>query len=78
MVHLKERRPLILVLRETPLAAPTIEAMLGLSRVGAVIMPASPGFYHRPGSVDELAGFMTQRILDHLGIEQERARRWKA
>jgi len=68
-VHLKERRPLLLVLRETPLPLPTLRAMAELAEAGVVIMPASPGFYHVPERVEDLLAFMTQRILDHLGLE---------
>ena len=68
-VHLKERRPLLLVLRETPLPLPTLRAMAELAEAGAVIMPASPGFYHVPERVEDLLAFMTQRMLDHLGLE---------
>jgi len=73
-VHLKERRPLVLVLRETPLPAVTLEALLKLARAGAVVLPASPGFYHRPKTIDDLLGFVSQRVLDHLGIEGDGAR----
>ncbi|MER3537004.1 MAG: 3-octaprenyl-4-hydroxybenzoate carboxy-lyase [Thermus sp.] len=76
-VHLKERRPLILVLRETPLPLPTLEAMVRLAQAGAVVMPASPGFYHRPKTIEDLLAFMTERILDLLGLEAPGARRWK-
>lgn len=76
-VHLKERRPLILVLRETPLPLPTLEAMVRLAQAGAVVLPASPGFYHRPRSVEDLLAFITERVLDHLGLEAKGARRWK-
>lgn len=75
-VILKERRKLILVVRETPLSTIHLENMLRLSRAGAVIMPASPGFYHRPESLDDLVDFMVARVLDHLGVESELSRRW--
>lgn len=75
-VHLKERRPLVLVPRETPLPLPTLKAMVQAAEAGAVILPASPGFYHRPERVEDLLGFITQRILDHLGLEARRAPRW--
>lgn len=73
-VHLKERRPLVVVPRETPLPAVTLEALLRLARAGAVVLPASPGFYHRPETIDDLLGFVSQRILDHLGLEGGGAR----
>jgi len=75
-VHLKERRPLVLVPRETPLAAVTLEAMLRLAQAGAVVLPASPGFYHRPRTIDDLLAFVTQRVLDHLGFEAD-GPRWE-
>lgn len=75
-VALKERRKLILVLRETPLSDIHLENMLKLSRMGAVIMPASPGFYHQPESVDDMVDFMVARVLDHLGFEQTLVDRW--
>ena len=76
-VHLKERRPLVLVLRETPLPLPTLEAMVKAALAGATILPASPGFYGRPTSVEDLLGFVTQRVVDLLGIEVDRSPRWK-
>lgn len=75
-VALKERRRLILVVRETPLSAVHLENMLKLSRAGAVIMPANPGFYHRPEQVSELVDFMVARILDHLEVDHELIPRW--
>ncbi|MDM7323881.1 MAG: UbiX family flavin prenyltransferase [Thermus sp.] len=75
-VHLKERRPLILVPREAPLPLPTLRAMVQAAEAGAVILPASPGFYHRPKEIRDLLGFVTQRILDHLGLRADRAPRW--
>jgi 4-hydroxy-3-polyprenylbenzoate decarboxylase len=75
-VMLKERRPLVLVPRETPLSAIHIENMLRVTRAGAVVMPAAPGFYHRPSSVAELIDFMVARILDHLGVEHALVKRW--
>ncbi len=76
-VHLKERRPLILVPREAPLPLPTLEAMVKAAQAGATILPASPGFYTRPKTIDDLLGFVTQRVLDLLGIEGDRSPRWK-
>ena len=77
-VALKERRQLILVLREAPYSEVHLENMLKLTRMGAVIMPASPGFYHKPESIDDLVDFMVARLLDHLGIEQGLVPRWGA
>lgn len=76
-VHLKERRPLVLVPREAPLPLPTLEAMVKAAHAGATILPASPGFYTRPKTIDDLLGFVTQRVLDLLGIEGDRSPRWK-
>jgi flavin prenyltransferase len=75
-VALKEGRKLVLVVRETPFSAIHLENMLRLARAGAVIMPANPGFYFRPNSVDDLVDFMVARILDHLGIEHMVGQRW--
>jgi flavin prenyltransferase len=76
-VVLKERRPLILVPRETPLSVIHLENMLRLARAGAVLMPAAPGFYHRPQSIDQLVDFIVARIMDHLGIPFSTPR-WKS
>lgn len=75
-VTLKERQKLILVVRETPLSDIHLENMLKLSRMGAVILPANPGFYHNPGSVDDLVDFVVARILDQLEIEHDLLPRW--
>ncbi|KDE39524.1 MAG: flavin prenyltransferase UbiX [Nitrincola lacisaponensis] len=75
-VALKERRKLILVPREAPLSTIHLEHMLSLSRQGVVILPAAPGFYHKPTSVEELIDFVVARILNQLGIEQQLMPRW--
>jgi 4-hydroxy-3-polyprenylbenzoate decarboxylase len=75
-VMLKERRPLILVPRETPLSAIHLENMLRVTRAGAVVMPAAPGFYHRPKAIDDLVDFMVARICDHLGVPHTLVSRW--
>ncbi len=75
-VALKERRQLILVTRESPYSQVHLENMLRLTQMGAVIMPASPGFYHRPESVEDLVDFIVARILDHLGLPQDLMPRW--
>jgi len=75
-VCLKERRRLVLVPRETPLSAIHLENMLTLTRAGAVILPASPGFYYRPSGIGDLVDFVAQRILDHLGVELRILRGW--
>jgi 4-hydroxy-3-polyprenylbenzoate decarboxylase len=77
-VALKERVPLILVPRETPLSLVHLENMTRLTRAGAVIMPAAPGFYHRPESIADLVDFVVARILDHLGVEHRVGHRWKS
>lgn len=77
-VVLKERRPLILVPRETPLSAIHLENMLRLARAGAVILPPNPGFYHHPQSVAEVVDFVVARVLDQLGVEQALIKRWGA
>lgn len=76
-VTLKEGRRLILVPRETPLSAIHLGNMLRLTRAGAVVMPASPGFYHRPKQVSDLVDFVVARMLDHLGVEQQMVKRWE-
>jgi 4-hydroxy-3-polyprenylbenzoate decarboxylase len=76
-VTLKEQRKLILVPRETPLSAIHLGNMLRLARAGAVVMPASPGFYHRPQQISDLVDFVVARILDQLGVEQNFVARWK-
>jgi len=76
-VTLKEQRKLVLVPRETPLSAIHLGNMLRLTRAGAVVMPAAPGFYHRPKEISDLVDFMVARMLDHLGVEQTLVTRWK-
>lgn len=75
-VVLKEGRKLILVPRETPFSAIHLENMLKLARLGAVILPPSPGFYHQPATIDDLVDFVVARLLDHLDVEHQLARRW--
>ena len=75
-VVLKERRPLLLVVRETPLSTVHLENMLRLANAGAVVMPAAPGFYHRPSTVEELVDFIVARVMDHLGIVQQLLPPW--
>lgn len=75
-VHLKERRPLILVPRETPLGLIALENMARLTQAGAVILPAMPGFYHQPQSVGDLVDFVVGRICDHLHVEHSLTQRW--
>lgn len=75
-VALKERRQLILVPREAPYHEVHLANMLLLTRMGATILPASPGFYNRPRSVEDMVDFVVARILDHLGVPQTLAQRW--
>jgi len=75
-VMLKEQRQLILVHRETPVSAIHLEHMLKLARLGVTIMPANPGFYHQPETIEDLADFVVARILDHLDIEHSLTLRW--
>ena len=75
-VTLKERRPLVVVVRETPLNAQTLEHLLALSRAGAVILPASPGFYAGAQDVQRLVDFVAGKALDVLGVRHDLLRRW--
>jgi 4-hydroxy-3-polyprenylbenzoate decarboxylase len=75
-VMLKERRPLILVLRETPYSTVHLRNMLTVTEAGAVVMPSNPGFYNKPQRIEDLVDFMVARILDHLGIEHALLPRW--
>lgn len=75
-VCLKERRQLIVVPRETPLATHHLEHLAKLSAWGALVLPAMPGFYHRPQSPGDMIDFIVQRVCDHLGVEVELAPRW--
>ncbi|KHD23782.1 aromatic acid decarboxylase [Vibrio caribbeanicus] len=75
-VVMKERGQLLLVVRETPFSTLHLENMHKLSQMGVTIMPAAPGFYHQPKSIEDLIDFMVARILDHLGVEQGLVPRW--
>ncbi len=75
-VALKERRQLIVVPRETPFSRIHLENMLRITDAGAVVLPAAPGFYHRPERIDQLVDFVVQRILDHLQVDVSVAPRW--
>ncbi|MDP2265172.1 MAG: flavin prenyltransferase UbiX [Thiobacillus sp.] len=75
-VMLKEQRKLILVPREAPFSTLHLENMLKLSKMNAVILPANPGFYHRPQSVEDIIDFVVARILDQLGIQHTLMERW--
>jgi 4-hydroxy-3-polyprenylbenzoate decarboxylase len=76
-VTLKERRPLIVVLRESPFSTIHLENMLRVTQAGAIVMPASPGFYHHPRSISDLVDFVVGRALDHLGIPHDVGTRWR-
>jgi 4-hydroxy-3-polyprenylbenzoate decarboxylase len=75
-VCLKERRPLILVPRETPLNRVHLANMLKAAEAGAIILPAMPGFYHKPRGIEDIVDFMVARILDQLGIEHNLVEPW--
>ncbi|MBX3461779.1 MAG: UbiX family flavin prenyltransferase [Planctomycetes bacterium] len=76
-VALKEGRPLVVVPRETPLSVVHLENMLALARLGAIVLPAMPGFYHRPQRVEDLVDFVVGKILDRLRVEHPLVRRWQ-
>tara|TARA_B100000073_G_C23705915_1_gene562289 strand:+ start:444 stop:1022 length:579 start_codon:yes stop_codon:yes gene_type:complete len=76
LVAIKERRKLILVPRETPAPTPHLEAMAKLSSWGVTILPANPGFYNSPSSIDDLIDFVVARILDQMGVQHNVGRRW--
>ncbi|MEE2625308.1 MAG: UbiX family flavin prenyltransferase [Candidatus Thermoplasmatota archaeon] len=76
LVAMKERRKLILVPREAPFSTPHLRAMANLSEWGAVILPACPGFYHSPKSIEDLIDFVVARILDQMGVSHDLGRRW--
>ncbi|MEP6818629.1 MAG: flavin prenyltransferase UbiX [bacterium] len=76
-VTLKENRRLVIVPRETPYNAIHLENMLSLSRAGAHIIPASPGFYHRPQTIEALVDHLVFRILDHLGVPHSQDTKWR-
>jgi 4-hydroxy-3-polyprenylbenzoate decarboxylase len=75
-VNLKERRPLILVVRETPLSLIQLGNMTRAAQAGATIFPAMPGFYHRPQTLEDMARNFAGRVLDHLGLEHDLTKRW--
>lgn len=75
-VMLKERRPLVLVPRETPLSVIHLENMLRVAKAGAVILPPAPGFYTRPATVADMVDFVVARVLDQLGVPHALVERW--
>lgn len=76
-VSIKEKRQLILVPRETPLSQIHLQNMLSLAQAGAILMPACPGFYHKPKQLQELVNFVVARVLDHLNINHQLSPRWQ-
>lgn len=76
-VALKEKRPIILVPRETPFSVTHLENLLSLAGKGVVVLPASPAFYHKPASLEDMSGFIVGKILDQLGLEHQLYRRWQ-
>jgi 4-hydroxy-3-polyprenylbenzoate decarboxylase len=77
-VHLKERRPLVLVPRETPLGLVQLRNLAACAEAGAVVLPAMPAFYTRPRSLDDAIDFVVGRVCDQLGVEHQLFRRWGA
>lgn len=77
-VMIKEQKKLVLVPREAPFSAIHLENMLKLARLGVVIMPPAPGFYHHPKTVEDMVDFVVARLLDHLGVAHPIIRRWAA
>ena len=75
-VHLKERRKLVLVPRETPLGLVQLRNLVAVAEAGAVVLPAMPGFYTRPQSVADMVDFVVARVCDQLGVEHRLTRRW--
>ena len=75
-VHLKECRRLIVVPRETPLSAIHLQNMLTLQQAGGIVLPAAPGFYHQPRSIEDLVDFVVMRICDHLDVPVKLISRW--
>ena len=75
-VHLKERRKLVVVPRETPLSLPQLKNMQAVHEAGAVVLPAAPGFYHGAEAVEMLVDFVVARICDQVGVDNELIRRW--
>jgi 4-hydroxy-3-polyprenylbenzoate decarboxylase len=76
-VTLKERRKLVVVPRETPLSLIHLRNLVQITEAGAVVIPAAPGFYHRPTRIEELVDFIVQRVLDQLDLDLTIAKRWQ-
>ncbi|MBL0713604.1 MAG: UbiX family flavin prenyltransferase [Desulfosarcina sp.] len=77
-ICLKERRPLVLVPRETPLSRLHLENMLRVTEAGGIILPPSPGFYHRPSTLEDLVNFVVARVMDQIGINHDLLHEWGA
>ncbi len=77
-VALKERRPLILVPRETPLSLIHLRNLTAVAEAGATVIPAAPGFYHRPTDISQLVDFVVQRIVDHMQLDITLIPRWQS
>ena len=77
-VHLKERRPLIVVPRETPLSTVLLRHLTTLSELGAVVLVASPAYYLRPSTIEDVTDYLAGKVLDHLGVPHRLYRGWKA
>jgi 4-hydroxy-3-polyprenylbenzoate decarboxylase len=77
-VMLKERRPLVIVPRETPMSLPELRNMVACAEAGAIVLPAMPAFYQQPRTIDDLADFMAGKILSAFGFEQQLFEPWKA
>lgn len=75
-VTLKERRPLVLVPRETPLSLIHLRNLTSVTEAGATVMPAAPGFYQRPSEIGQLVDFVVQRIVDHMSLDIDLVDRW--
>ncbi len=75
-VTLKERRPLVLVPRETPLSLIHLRNLTSVAEAGATVMPAAPGFYQRPSEIGQLVDFIVQRIVDHMSLDIDLVDRW--
>ncbi len=73
---LKTQKKLVVCIRETPLSGPCLENLARVARYGGIVMPLSPGYYHRPESIEDLHDFITGKVLDSLGIENSKFRRW--
>ena len=76
-VALKERRPLVLVPRETPFSLVHLRNLTAVTEAGAIVLPAAPGFYHKPKTVSDLVDFVVQRIIDHMGLDITFTSRWE-